>query len=277
MRRTDRDTVEQNAAIVCVVAIAGMLMVSNPWARAILAPPLVLVAPGYAVVAALFPRGSQDAAERWLLIPVASLVVAILSGLLLHVTPWGLQPASWGILLAAVTAVAGLLAFLRHRRDGRAMSPSLRPGVSLGQGTLLAVAALVLGLALLLARTPAPPTGYVGYTMLWLAPQPRGEAPGWQLGIESAEFARLDYRLQLKIGEQMVYEWPSITLAPGEQWATDLAALPDIPQRGALEAILYRNDVPGEVYRKVAVRDPDRPNGDELSNEKKESANLAGK
>ena len=70
-----------------------------------------------------------------------------------------------------------------------------------------------------------------------------------QLEVVSTEQTTLKYRLQLLNGNQVVKEWPSIELAPEQTWQEVVQAAPSGGNK--LQAVLYRLDNPGTVYRQV--------------------------
>ncbi len=119
------------------------------------------------------------------------------------------------------------------------------------------VAIVLLGLAVYVARIPAPAARYQGYTTLWLAPNGEQAGPqtgtqtGARIGIQSGEFEPTSYRLEVLVNGQVANVWPDLRLEPNQVWQAQLA-LPDAG-RAALEveAILYRSDAPRIVYRQV--------------------------
>ena len=86
-------------ALVCALALAALILAllgtSSPMLQLLLGLPLVLVLPGYALTAALFPHGALGGADRALFTLGLSLCAAILCGFVLNRTPWGLRPESW--------------------------------------------------------------------------------------------------------------------------------------------------------------------------------------
>src|SRR6476659_3163176 len=98
--------------------------------RALVGLPLVLLVPGYAIVAAAFPAGRLGTIERLLFSLGASLAVGALAGLLLHWTELGLRPAAWAVALGNLTLVSSLLALARRWRQPA--SASVQPRALLG-------------------------------------------------------------------------------------------------------------------------------------------------
>jgi uncharacterized membrane protein len=237
-------------------------------ARALLAVPLVLIVPGYAITAALFPHANLGFAERLLFALGASLATVILGALLLNLLPWGLQPSTWAALLVGTTLVAMLIAWVRTRpaeshepvrTSGRAISPRVRPqnlssGFNFSQPLLLLLAVLVVGAALELAHAPAPVQGYQGYTLLWMLPGEASQPTTVRLGIRSKEFLPTSYKLQVTVNGQVIHEWPSLALKPNMQWQAQLQLPAAQLEQAPVEAKLYRLDQPEKVYRQVVLR-----------------------
>ena len=229
-----------------------------PILRAVLGTYLVLVGPGLAFTTALLPAKQLGTAEHVLTTVAASIALAVIGGLILDVTPWGLQPISWQVVLGGVTVVASLAALLRLHSLGE-RSGGMRPGGNMQIPTLrLAlpiVAMALLALAVYVARVPAPAERYQGYTTLWLAPESgqAGTQTGARLGVQSGEFEPTSYRLEVLVNGQLANAWPDLRLEPNQAWQVQLV-LPD-PGRAALEveARLYRTDAPQLVYRQVRL------------------------
>jgi len=62
----------------------------------------------------------------------------------------------------------------------------------------------------------------------------------------------------VKVGGRVVKEWPSIKLEPNASWQATTALSPAPPQDATVEALLYRSDQPGAVYRHVELAPPAR-------------------
>ena len=160
------------------------------------------------------------------------------------------------MLLASVTAVATLGAWLRlqHNKNGKkneVRTTALRWTVRPDRLALPLVAAVLLGLAVTIARMPAPPQRYQGYTTLWVVPNGEQAATGASIGVQSGEFEEVSYRLEVRVNGQPAGVWPGLTLKPNQQWQTQLA-LPEAGPTGmVVEALLYRADVPRIVYRQA--------------------------
>ena len=244
-------------AIVITIASVALLLIllaaDNTVLRAALALPLVLALPGYAITAAAFPGSGLGLVEYLLFSVGLSLLVTVLGGFLLNWTPWGLQGGSWLGLLWGTTLAASLVAFVRRQRDPPVTADGLVFGLSPRQGAMLALAALGAVAALGLARTPTPLNRSQGYTVLWMLPAEDGPGNVVRIGVSSMESSMARYRLELRVSGQTVYEWPAISLAPGETWEGSIELLKEQAEPDLVEALLYRQDSSDQVYRHVTL------------------------
>ncbi|MCK4677798.1 MAG: DUF1616 domain-containing protein [Bacteroidales bacterium] len=89
---------------------------SNTWIRTVLGLPIVLFFPGYALIAALFPRKDDlDGIERVALSFGLSIAVVPLLGLGLNYTPWGIRLIP--ILVTLVIFTLGMCVITIYRRS----------------------------------------------------------------------------------------------------------------------------------------------------------------
>jgi uncharacterized membrane protein len=215
-------------------------------ARTIVTLPLVLL-PGYAITAAVFPGRGPGMAERLLFSLGLSLAVAVCGGLLLHWTSLGLQATSTAAVLGNTTLLASLIALARRWRRPADDPPSQGMSLSLLQGAQLAMAALLVGGALLIARDGAAAQTSSGFTQLWVLPAGPERQDSLRLGVSNHESAAQRYRLEVTTGGAVVDTWPLIALGPGQEWEA-IASLPAArPGAATVEAALYRLDAPGTV------------------------------
>jgi uncharacterized membrane protein len=236
--------------------------------RAVLGWLLLLVLPGAAVVAAVFPQRSLGFAERLMFVPGTSLAVIILGGLILNQSPWGIQTLTWIGMLAGLTLAAGAIAWRRRKRSERMTFRHMSIGLagttpSLRDASFISAALVIVVAACFVARTPPSPQGLRGYTLLWMLPGQAGAASSgtspsaagpMRVGITSGEFTRTRYSLQVAVNQQVVRIWPAIELGPNQQWEAYLALPPESLGGATVEATLYRADSPGTVYRHVVLR-----------------------
>lgn len=240
-------------ALVAGLALVGVALaltnLDNGLIRFIIGLPLVIILPGYALVAA-FAGETLGAAERLVLIIGLSIATVALGGLALNLTTWGLQPGSWAIVLAAVTLIGCGLALYRRVNGHSTLAPvSFNPGFNLRQGAMLGFAGVLVAASLLIARGGVEDQ-HSRFTQFWMMPDEAGKS-SVKLGIISTEATPINYTLRLETDNgQVVKEWPSIRLEPGNRWET----LQDIPTTGNLQAKLYRTDQPDTVYRWASLK-----------------------
>ena len=98
--------------LVLAMAVAGVAMAivlldfAPPPIRIAATLPLVILLPGYALTSALFARQTTELPIGLLLSVGLSLAITILEGLLLNLTPWGLQATSWALALGGTILIA---------------------------------------------------------------------------------------------------------------------------------------------------------------------------
>lgn len=215
---------------------------------------VVLVLPGYVLTEMLFSHQQLGWAERLLFVLGASLTVAVLGALLLNQLGWSLQTNTWLTLFLSVSGLGGVGAWLVRRPAPPTTWAPKRLSFGVTQLALIGLAVVITGVAFTTARSVAPMQPFQGYTMLWLAPNAASSTNRIQLGVDSKEVAPAQYKLQLKVNDQIAQEWSQIALAPNQQWLASF----ELPAAGAtqrtVEALLYRLDAPETVYRHVLLR-----------------------
>lgn len=242
------------AVAVLIAAFLTLLAMNNTTLRVMVALPLVLVLPGYAMTTVLWSQRMLRGAERLLFSVGLSISVVILSGLVLNLTPWGLQASSWAVMLGGITVGASVGGWLRWRKDVAVPAVPLGVGVNLREGLMLALAAVGMITAVGMARSPAPQQGLQGYTVLWMLPVNDRNQHAVRVGIHSMEFSTTAYRLDLEVNNQVVRQWTSIELRTGEKWENVVELPAEQLNAKEVEAVLYRIDNPTIVYRQVTLK-----------------------
>ena len=249
------------SALAAVAMTLALLAPEIGPVRALVALPLVLFVPGYALVAAAFPAGRLGTIERLLFSLGASLAVAALAGLLLHWTALGLRPAAWAVTLGNITLVASLIALVRRNPDkGRGWRQPANEavqrsaGMTLVEGGLLGLALLLVASAVLVARDGAIQQRAAGFTQLWVLPDSAAQVDSVRLGVSNREPGEIGYRLLVTISGTIIGSWPRIMLGPDEQWEATVALPTAQPAAATVEVLLYRLDAPETVYRRVLFR-----------------------
>ena len=226
--------------IVAVVAIANVVAVGlnlPPIIRTPLAIPLVLYLPGYTLALALLPPAALSRVEFLVVSVTLSIAVSALGGLLLGLTPNGLNPLSWTLMLSAV-ALAGALVASRRSAGAATDPPSRwpRPGrveVAVLVLATLAVAAILTGTTVIASRMVAPPPA-----QLWMLPvdgQPNEAQLGMRAGTPGGP-----YTIRLTSSGTQIAEYP-LTLGDGEQWQTTVTFDP-ADRTKPIVARLYEGD-----------------------------------
>jgi uncharacterized membrane protein len=237
------------AALGCALAVVWIPGVH--WLRIAFALPLLFVLPGYSLSEALFFRPTIEPLRRLLVSVALSIALAVLIGLILDLTPFGLRVGSWAVALVLATAGESVVASIR--RD-RASAPGPRVDLLRLKGrdtALLLLAALLVSGGIAFARTPLPATRAQGYTGLWIL---RSHLIGRvRVGVTSGELHATDYRLVVRQGARKLYERPRLQLAPGQRWADTIRLRGIAPTHQLIEALLYRDDHPHTVYRLVRL------------------------
>lgn len=233
-------------------ALAALLI---PWPALSLlfAAPLVLLAPGYAIVAATFARRNLDWQRTALLSLALSLATLVIGAFVLDYTPGGIRDFSWAILLPLVTIACCRAAALRRPKSSIPVPP--RPSIGrrdaafVGGGVVLAAAALVL------AMTTLPADNARGYTELWVTPG----GSSAEVGVGSEEQHETSYVLRTRLGGRAPVV-RRFTLRPGAEHKIRLGAASS--SSGApvpVQARLSRAGRPDQVYRQVSASIPAGP------------------
>jgi uncharacterized membrane protein len=242
----------------------------------------VLLAPGYALQAALFPgRDDADGPIRAALSFGLSVALIPLAALLLDKLPWGIRPWPIAFLTAAWIALCALIAALRRclivAADQRFTPPMPRLGAwwsRLGLGAQLRYLGGALALTLLLGLMAAPlflpdPSSYV--TEFYILGKgglaedyPReaavGETLSVTMGIANREREQRSYRVEVWASDpwdatrrELVGQAGPLTLAPGQQHEQQIAwQMPSAGDDQTVELLLFNGAAP-QPYRSLKL------------------------
>lgn len=237
--------------ILTVIAMALVLLdVRVTLLRTLFTLPLAFYFPGYALVAALFPRQPLFVASRLLFALALSLALVGVGGLLLQVTRIGLFAESWVILLGVITLLSCLVAL---RRRPLATSETGKPlDLNFAHIFMMGAAAVLVFFAFSMAQEGARQQPRPGFTQLWMLPA-NASASEVTLGIRNQEGQPTIYRLVVEVNGESAGEWQSVPLASGEVWETRALVPTTAGGVDAVEALLYRTDAPDDVYRSVIL------------------------
>ena len=238
--------------LVMVLAALGMLTTALPidhvLARAAVGAPLALLLPGFALTEACLSRGRLGGLERFVFTVGASLAITILGGVALHLTPWGIQPRAWALLLGSVTIGASVVALGRSRPDD--VAPRRARGERNGPAPVIPLAlagALALG-AVIVATQGARRQPVEDFTVLAIAPL-AGEPAAVTISVHNREGTTTGYRLEARQAGAVTRAWPAIDLEPEERWEETVVW--PTPPSDPVEVVLYRAAAPAEPYRRV--------------------------
>jgi uncharacterized membrane protein len=230
--------------LVLFLAIVILAFPSNVM-RIVLGLPAVLLLPGYALVAALFPRRqSLERIQRIAFIPAMSLAVVPLIGLVLNYT-WGITLESTLISLAAFIFAASVVAWVRRKRLPaderfgirlRLRIPGWEGGVWDKVLTVLLVI-VVLGAGAAAGYTIANPKTGEGFTDFYLQDE-YGKARDFTrrvtigqdvevtVGIVNREHETVSYRVVVSLDGVTQTELGPIVLADEEVWEQAITLTP---------------------------------------------------
>jgi hypothetical protein len=237
-----RTFIDQPDLIVCALAaLLGGLGATGaldgvPALRVIVTLPLVLILPGYALVTTLFPARGVPAVERLLMTLGASIALAILTGLALGVSPFGIGPTTWPAALVGETFVLVTLAWLRRVAAG---ATGLRPrasGMPIRGVVMVAISVLIAADAVLGARIAATDSQGAVPVQLWLIPASDAHDQG-RLGMRSGPDGG-HFVLALTSQGETIHSF-SLDLAPEQTWET-IVLFPETIRSQPIVARLYQ-------------------------------------
>jgi uncharacterized membrane protein len=243
--------------VIISTLIMGVLAILAIPAR-IVTIPLVLLLPGYALLAALFPKRSLGFAETFVFTLCLSLIVVMLGGFILNLLPPGLNTISWAIFSGCFTLTASAIALIRRARQNFTSPGQPHPlsiALTTRQALFLGLAGVVVCAAIVLSIVGAKQQPRAGFTQLWMLPT-TGKQTGAsiQLGMNNQEATIMNYTLTVDMNGKVVKTWSSIHLGPDMQWNTTLRLdRTGIARSTKVEAMLYRNDAPTKIYRHVVL------------------------
>ena len=203
-------------ALVCALALAGVLAAALlPDAigvvRVLIAGPLVLLLPGYALARATLRPDELRGPELGALSVALSIVVTIFSALSLDALGVKLTIWPWIAILVVVTLAAAAVGMRRgHARALR----RLNLGARAAELAVLATALVLIGAAAAIGFTPlSAPKGTDGTTALWVFPTHPVE-----VGVESDQTRATRYTVTVSVAGRTVRRFGPFTLAPGASW-----------------------------------------------------------
>ncbi len=266
--------------IVYTLAVSGVLLLAN--IGNLLGLLLVLFAPGYVLVAVLFPRGDViDWIERIVLSFGTSVVVVALLGLVLAVSPIGISYRSETVSVLGFTVLVGIAAYERRVRlpvEKRLEAtltierPRWKDEGTVDRVVTLAIAASIVAAAGAFAYAVLTPPAGERFTEFYLL-GPGGNATGYpdhltvselakiSIGLVNHEEKTVNYSVRIDlVGIQIVHNatsgynetvelnrttmtWFYATVANGGSWAQPFTFAIGAPGTWEIEFILYKNGI----------------------------------
>lgn len=232
--------------------------------KIVLAFPFLLFAPGYALIAVLFPRKDDlPVLERFMLSVGASFVFLVLTGLVLHFTPFGIT--RYPILLSEAGLIFLFSFFAWRRRKGEEFTYTIQvkwEGRSQGEKMyLLVLSVLILGV--IVAGFQAVTTPRVEKFTEFYILGPGGKAMNYPknltledtgavlLGIRNHEGEKTDYRVAILLANETISAIEGITLEHGEGWEENVTFnTTRVGENMKLEFLLYKEEEP---YRSLQL------------------------
>ena len=246
--------------VVTLLAVYSSQHTSGPVTvvRILTAVPFVFICPGYALLQAIFRRPFEGGLMSLMLVVGISISLAVLGGILLNLTPWGLQSVSWILLISMFTVGCVLLGLIRRvQKQPVEMSVQDRSPFRLPHpvSVLFAAVSIVFAIGALWIARDGAFAQHSAYTRLWI----NGDNNAFQVSIQSHETTEVDFNVEVKIGNTVIQEWPDVQMLPGVTWNSqmtlskklrDIAASMDHPY---ISAALYRLEAPDILYRYVTL------------------------
>ena len=250
--------------IMLSLLLAPLALLGDGPFRIVLGLLFLLFFPGYALMAALFPKKGQfDTVEFIALSFGLSIAIVPLIGLILNYTPWGIRLDPILICITLFIIIASSIALYRRRRLPeeerfeprlRIKLPNWRGQSNLGKVLLPVVLVAILAGVGTIGYAIAAPRVEERFTEFYVVGSggiaegnPRELALGEEgtviLGIVNHEHQSTDYSVEINIDGEKVQEIGPIGLAPkgkSEQPVSFLPSKPGEDQR--VEFLLYKND-----------------------------------
>lgn len=229
--------------LLAVLLVLGLAVVSLPaTVRIPLGMLVVLVAPGYALVAALFPDDEHlDPVERLALSLGVSLGLIAVQALVLDRIPGGFSPATIRLAVSGFGLVLVVVAVIRRARSSSGTTRPMEAG-RIGDGravrftqAIVVTNVAVAALAFLLTLTASPPTSTAFYVVGekgLLGDYPRRVAVGQpivvRVGIDQASDQSGQYQVAVRSGDRVLASRSGISVAPSDDWESDIQFSPDM-------------------------------------------------
>ena len=234
------------SAVIATVASMLFALLGQGLLRTLFAMPLVVVLPGYAVMAAWFPKRLIKYPGNALFVITLSISITCLAGLGLHLTPWGINTHTWVAALGGIVLI-NLVIALFWGDFSFSYPVSRAPKLPLYQGMLIACAVIISFLALELGREGARQQYTADITHMWMLPGESNDS--MQMGVKNLDDETVSYKLVIRDGTSVIEE--SFELEPSKTWEKDYNML--VGAKREVFAYLSRLDRPHQVNRSTSL------------------------
>ena len=245
-------TRKRNLILACAwstIAVSVAAATDGGPLRLVLAAPLVLFLPGYALLAAL-QFSSRSAVDQCVLAAGSSIALAVVGGFVLDALHM-LNPFGWAAWCASVVVMMSGVAIVRglHLEE---RVPVAQWNIRLRHVVVLGVAALMIGGALILSARDEAKYRQFKYTELWMSAkeQAAGEII---IGVTSAEADPRIFDIEVTLGGRSVATWRSLRLEPGQTLIRQFVPPSTFGRAEKAEAWLVNSNNRRQVYRKVSL------------------------
>jgi uncharacterized membrane protein len=237
-------------ALTLLAAAATLLPCSLVVVRAVLALPLVLALPGYALTRAMLRLDELRGTELLIVSVALSIMVTVFAALLLQAAGVRLEERQWMALIAVVTIAAAAIGISRGQAH-----PVVLPHLSVRwrEASAIASAIVLLIAAAALGFTPlSAPMGTVGESFLWILPLPGAGDNAAEFGVINDETRARRYTVELTVAGQRARTFGPFELAPGGTWGASAVVGP--PSKPLTQALLRYASNPKRVIQSGALR-----------------------
>ena len=236
--------------IIFITLFINFFGLDIPLIRVISGLALVLVLPGYSLTMVLFPGRDLSQVGRVAFSLGLSMAISSLAGIILSLSPWGLNTWSWMVLLGAISLIFSIVGiFQRRNRIEKSTIKCTVSKLNLAQAGLLTFGVILFALAIIFVRVGETKQVRPGFTQLWGIPDSETSV---RIGIQNYEQFGAKYRLHILRDEIEILD-QIVELNSGEIWET-IVNLPSDPKNmWIVEANLYLLDEPDEIYRRILL------------------------
>ena len=266
--------------IVLTLLLVPLVALTGGGLRIAIAILFLLFFPGYALIAALFPRkDSLDAIERVTLSFGLSIAIVPLIGLILDHTPWGIRVYPVVAAVASFIILASAVALYRrrslpkeHRFEPRLhiKLPQWDHWSKMNKALSVMLAFLILATIGVVAYAVAAPRVGERFTEFYVL-GPKGTAEDYPtklmvgqqgeviLGVVNHEHRDTSYHIEVRIDAEKMQEIGPISLAHEEKWERPITIVASkIGADQKVEFLLYKGEESGpyhELYLWVDVEE----------------------